>query len=83
MWCINNKLTINVKKTKHLIVSPPNRVIVKDPVKLNGERLDIVTGYNYLGVSIDDGLSFEGFLKEKGNKVNARLKGHTHLATLR
>ena len=26
VWCINNKLTINVKKTKHLIVSPPNRV---------------------------------------------------------
>ena len=23
-WCVENKLTINVKKTKHLIVSPPN-----------------------------------------------------------
>ena len=33
--------------------------------------MDIVTGYNYLGVTIDDGLSFEGFLK--GNKVNARI----------
>ena len=49
-WCLENKLTINVKKTKHLIISPPSYPIQNDPVTLNGERLDIVDSYNYLGV---------------------------------
>ena len=40
---------------------------------LQGEKLDVVHSYNYLGVIIDDGLSFEGFLKEKCNKINTRI----------
>ena len=42
-------------------------------VTLNGETLDIVTNYNYLGVIIDDGLTFENFLNDKCNKLNARV----------
>ena len=72
-WCINNKLAINVKKTKHLVLSPPHRAKEVHHVMLNGEPLDTVRNYNYLGVIIDDCLTFENFLKEKGNKMNARI----------
>ena len=70
-WCINNKLTINVKKSKHLVVSPPQRAKETYNAMLNGARLDTVRTYNYLGVITDDCLTFDNFLKEKGNKMNA------------
>ena len=70
-WCHQNKLTINVKKTKHLILSPPNHVTSNENVILAGETLDIVANYSYLGVIIDDGLTFEKFLNDKCNKVKA------------
>ena len=40
---------------------------------MNGEVLDVVHNYNYLGVKIDDKLSFESFMREKCNKVNMRI----------
>ena len=47
-WCKCNRLTINVKKTKHMIVCPPAKKSPGLEVKLNGESLDIVHKYNYL-----------------------------------
>ena len=53
------------------MVSPPQRAKETYNAMLNGERLDTVRTYNYLGVITDDCLTFENFLKEKGNKMNA------------
>ena len=72
-WCVTNKLTINVKKTKHMIVSPSHSVHDNINVTLNGEHLDLVHNYNYLGVVIDDRLTFVEFLKLKCNKTNVRV----------
>ena len=72
-WCILNKLTVNVKKTKHMVLTPPGRDRVCKAVNLNGEALDTVRTYNYLGVDIDDCLTFQHFLKQKCNKVNSKV----------
>ena len=56
-----------------MIVSPPSRLADTVKVRLNGELLDTVNNYNYLGVIIDDKLTFESFLKAKCNKVNVRI----------
>ena len=56
-----------------MIVSPPNSESAQCNVQLNGEVLDTVHHYNYLGVIIDDRLCFDSFLKEKCNKVNMRV----------
>ena len=72
-WCTVNKPTINVRKTKHMIVSPPKKPVEENTVMLGDEKLDTVNNYNYLGVIIDDRLTFEKFLKAKGNKVNSRI----------
>ena len=53
-WCNENKLSINVSKTKLLIVDLQNRAPQYPKPKLNGHCLDQVHSYNYLGVSIDD-----------------------------
>ena len=72
-WCVENKLTINVKKIKHMILTPMNYAGGSIRVSLNGEPLDIVHSYNYLGVKIDNNLTLDSLLKEKGNKVNIRI----------
>ena len=72
-WCVINKLTINVKKTKHMLISPPNAPITPEKIILNGTQLDTVRNYNYLGVLIDDGMTFDMFLSDKYNKVNMRV----------
>ena len=40
---------------------------------MNGQVLDRVQSYNYLGVSIDDKLDFDKFLREKYGKVHSRV----------
>ena len=72
-WCAENKLSINVKKTKLLIVDVQDIVPHYPKPQLQGQYLDQVHAYNYLGVSIDDKLSFGKFLREKYGKVHSRV----------
>ena len=69
-WCDTNRLTINIAKTKHMIIS---REVIDDvnvPVlKLQDKEL----GYNYLGLLVDNKLSFDEFVNAKYNKVNFRI----------
>ena len=74
-WCNMNKLTINTGKTKHILCKPRNSPLrnIQSSVKMNELPLETVTFYNYLGVIIDENLTFESFVKEKCNKVNLRV----------
>ena len=56
-----------------MIVVPVNVTQSEDRVFLNGIELDLVHCYNYLGVIIDDTLTFASFLREKCNKINMRI----------
>ena len=56
-----------------MVVCPPGQLLTSPGVMLNGEILDVVHKYNYLGVIIDDDLTFNSFLNEKYNKVNYRV----------
>ena len=61
-WCSLNRLSTNIKKTKHM-TEPSNREDCYDldfycRVEVNGERLKNVHSYNYLGVVTYDLLSF-------------------------
>ena len=71
-WCALNKLTINVTKTKHMLFKPNDSIYgdYTPSIEMNGECLENVMHYNYLGVVIDSRLEFDMFLKEKYNKVN-------------
>ena len=73
-WCDTNRLTINIAKTKHMIIS---REVIDDvnvPVlKLQDKELGYVSSYNYLGVLVDNKLSFDEFVNAKYNKVNFRI----------
>lgn len=80
-----NKLKLNVNKTKVMIIS--NKKIDRSNINIhiNGTRLDIENEIKYLGVVIDDKLSFEkninNVCKKVGQKVNVmnRLRNELNL----
>ena len=47
-------------------------------VKVKNSSLDNVYSYNYLGVIIDDMLSFDKFVEDKYNKANFRIYQPLH-----
>ena len=71
-WCDRNKLTINVKKTKHMLLKPRTNSpdLDQHKVKIGNTILENVKSYNYLGVVIDNSLTFSDFLKNKCNRIN-------------
>ena len=76
-WCSKNRLSLNIKKTKHMFLESNKEYSSHrmNPVNVyvDGEILDNVHSYNYLGVVVDDMLSFADFVEQKYNKVNMRL----------
>ena len=65
-WCKGNKLSINIKKTKSMIVGSRSKVknhLVIPRLKISGHSLEFVHQYKYLGVIIDEILSFNAHLK--------------------
>ena len=53
-WCDENKLTINVKKTKLVVFSVKHEMRTSFPViKINDTALEIVQQYRYLGMMLD------------------------------
>ena len=64
-WCKRNKLSINIRKTKSMVVGTRS-MVKKHPVtpklKILGKPLEYVFQYKYLGVTIDEILSFNAHL---------------------
>ena len=59
-WCDSNFLTLNVSKTKELVVD--FRVAPTDtetePITIKGQSVEIMSAYKYLGIVIDNKLSW-------------------------
>lgn len=60
-WCCSNKLTINIKKTKVMLFSTSQgikRTNLKE-ILLEGIIIEEVSHYNYLGIALDNRLTFD------------------------
>ena len=73
-WCDLNRIVLNQKKTKHMYVSP-RRIIRDDMMSFEtmGETIECVREFKYLGVTLDDKLSFETNVERVINMVNVKL----------
>ena len=51
-WCRINRLTINVGKTKHIVIGQPpvDDTVVENNVYHNNQKIELVSEYTYLGV---------------------------------
>ena len=61
-WLNNNELTINVKKSKVMTFSTHSRKIDGINLGINGQILDTVDTYKYLGLIVDNKLSFQNHI---------------------
>ena len=75
-WLKGNKLSLNVAKTKSMLIctKPKRRILENDDVKLTlmirDRELDLVDEIKYLGVNVDDSLSWKENIKSVTSKVS-------------
>ena len=75
-WLEANKLSLNVKKTKYSIIATQYKVAHLDhqpDVRINGHSVDRVRTHRYLGVEIDDTLTWHSQIDQIVKKVSAGL----------
>ena len=59
-WCVENKLTINAKKTKLMVFGTRSRVksAKNVKIKINNEEIQTVPSFKYLGILLDSTLNY-------------------------
>ncbi len=58
-WCQDAFLELNAFKTKDMCIDFRRNGTNTDKTSINGQEIEVVTEYKYLGSIIDDKLSFE------------------------
>ena len=74
-WLKNNKLTLNVGKTKSVIFGTPHmlRSQPKMVIEQDGQIIEQVSEFKYLGILLDSSVSFEAHLGALTRKISSRL----------
>ena len=64
--CKSNKLTINISKTKSMLLGTKNRIKKSHhyPLHIDNTNIDFVLSYKYLGIIIDQTLGFNLHLNQ-------------------
>lgn len=74
-WCADNRLNINVSKSKVMYFPPGRRHRNNNlTISIEGTTLEQVCNYRYLGYIIDQELSFTDMLNKTLNKLNNTLR---------
>ena len=88
IWLKMNKLSLNTQKTKMMVFHRKQKHIKKLNIAINGAKIDRVKSFNFLGITIDEKLSWShhvAIVKKKISKVIRilyRLKNIFPLETL-
>ena len=69
-WCLKNDLKLNVSKTKEMVFGSPQP---HHPIITNNETVETVDHFKYLGLTIDNKLTFEHHTTDIHKKGNQRL----------
>ena len=72
-WCDNNFLLLNANKTKEMVFDFRRRKQLPSAIKIKGEEIAQCKEYKYLGVIIDDKLSFNSHIAISFKKANSRM----------
>ena len=57
-WCSENNLSLNIKKTKELIIDYRKKQDTHTPLHINGETVERVSSFKFLGIHIPENLSW-------------------------
>ena len=58
-WCKANFLDLNVAKTKELLIDFRKQPLAVSPITIDGEIVERVEKYKYLGIILDNKLKFD------------------------
>ncbi|KAI4882184.1 hypothetical protein NFI96_024767 [Prochilodus magdalenae] len=72
-WCRENNLSLNVNKTKELIVDFRKQERVHTPITINGAAVERVRGFKFLGVHITEELTWTEHTRRVMKKAQQRL----------
>ena len=70
-WCSKKILHLNVSKTKEMCIDFRRNRTVNSPIVINGEPVEQVDSFKYLGVILDGKLSFTKHVTAVQKKVSA------------
>ena len=71
-WCEVNKLTINYKKTKYMVVKH-TKIPAEPCLLVDGTKISTVQQYEYLGMLLDDKLSMNEYADDMWKKANSKV----------
>ena len=71
-WLAINKLSLNVKKTKFMLFHHRRRNIENmiPELQINGYKLERVREFNFLGLLIDENLTWDSHIQKVSSKVS-------------
>ena len=71
-WLCVNKLSLNIPKTKFMIFHHKQRRIdhLVPDLEINGNHIEFVETFNFLGITIDENLSFSPHIEKVSNKIS-------------
>ncbi|XP_070180310.1 muscarinic acetylcholine receptor DM1-like [Littorina saxatilis] len=72
-WCSENDLELNVLKTKEVVIDPRRKKDPILPLEINGEAVEQVSSFKFLGTLISEDLKWDGNTKSIIKKCQQRL----------
>ena len=88
-WLASNRLTLNIDKSKFMILSRHKGVSENFRVKINNEQMDQCDSYKYLGVYFDKDLNWKKHIEHVCKKISkscgsiSKLRNCLEIETLR
>ena len=72
-YCDQNYLELNVAKTKEMVIDFRKNVVPPEPISIGGTEVERVSLYKYLGIMIDDRLSWGEQVDHIVGRLNPRM----------
>jgi len=72
-WSTGNKMLLNEKKTKELIITFKKSPVLPDPLVMNGVEVERISGTKLLGVNVSDDLTWNDHVSYMLSRVTPRL----------
>ena len=72
-WGQNNNMHMNVSKTKYMLILPTVQYNLYQPLRTDGKCIQKVNTFNYLGVLLDDQLTFTPYYKLIKRRVENKI----------
>ena len=68
-WLGDNKLALNVSKTKYMVFHTANKHVAYPKLNINGNNIERVTNFNFLGLTLSSTLSWN----QHTNKISLKI----------